>query len=70
MKFSIKDLVTFTGEILNKKFHFLRSDFLPSINTTNLSSGVLCICVCRICKLHINDISMISKVIVKRDICN
>ena len=31
MKFSIKDLVTFTGEILNKKFHFLCSDFLPSI---------------------------------------
>ena len=26
MKFSIKDLVTFTEEILNAKLHFLRSD--------------------------------------------
>ena len=36
MKFSIKDLVTFTGEILNRKLYFLCSDSTLVLTLVNI----------------------------------
>ena len=47
MKVSIKDLVTFTEEILNGKLHFLWSVYYSFIKTeyaiVNIKSVVLCL---------------------------
>ena len=40
MKFSIKDLVTFTEEILNAKLHFLCNDKLTGLKKTNFEKAV------------------------------
>ena len=38
MKFSIKDLVTFTEEILNRKLYFLCSEWYITVKTITVNS--------------------------------